>query len=362
VLVSASALLAAVYALVIPPAQAQKPLGPAENLDFEGPAEATGLPESWGGGGPEYELAIDKSVAHQGKQSGRVSYVGTGEPEKPGFGTLTQGISPDPFRGKRVRYSGYVRTKNVAGSAGLWMRVDGSEQGRSLSFDNMMDRGIVGTSDWKKYEIVLDVPKEATAIYFGMLVSGKGTAWVDDLHFEKVAPDTPVTDPNKRETAGNMDFEATFSGNRFPPSWGGGGAGYEITATKKAAHGGKQSGYIRRAKSESVEAGFGTLTQGVVADEFRGGSVRYTGYLRTEDVTGWAGLWLRVDGPAQGKPLAFDNMKTSHRAVVGTTDWKKYEIVLDVPEEATKIFFGMLLAGDGAAWVDDLKLEPAGPD
>lgn len=361
-LLTASALLVGMYALLTPAGLAQGLLGSPMNLDFESAARASGLPQGWGGGNPGYELAVDRTVAHDGKQSGRISYVGEGEPEKPGFGTLTQGISADAFRSQRVRYSGYVRTKNVEGGVGLWMRVDGPERGRSLSFDNMMDRRITGTMDWKRYEIVLDVPKEATAIYFGMLVSGKGTAWVDDLKLEEVTRDTPITDLRKRETAGNMGFEAPANGKGFPPAWGGGGAGYEITVGKKIAHGGKQSGRIRyTGQGEPAGPGFGTLTQGMPPDAFRGGSIRYTGHLRTENVSGWAGLWLRVDGPQPGRSLAFDNMKTSGRPVVGTTDWKKYEIVLEVPQEATWIVFGMLLSGKGTAWVDDLKLESAGP-
>jgi len=76
-------------------------------------------------------------------------------------------------------------------------------------------------------------------------------------------------------------------------------------------------------------------------------------------VSDWAGLWLRVDGP-KSEPLAFDNMQ--ERAIKGDTDWTKYEIVLDVPDHAAEIAFGLLLSGKGQVWMDDLKFEVVGKD
>jgi hypothetical protein len=41
-----------------------------------------------------------------------------------------------------------------------------------------------------------------------------------------------------------------------------------------------------------------------------------------------------------GTKLGFDNM--SDHAVKGTTDWKMYSVVLDVPDDAKNIFLGAL--------------------
>jgi hypothetical protein len=62
---------------------------------------------------------------------------------------------------------------------------------------------------------------------------------------------------------------------------------------------------------------------------------------------------MRVDGDR--RILGFDNM--DNRAVRGTTDWTMYSVVLDVPENAKNIFFGILLVGKGQVWADDLSLE-----
>jgi hypothetical protein len=89
----------------------------------------------------------------------------------PAFGVATATFPVDVARGKRVRYSGSIRTQDVDGWAGLWWRVDGPKG--VLAFDNMQGRGARGTTDWKRYEIQLPVDSLATNINFGVLMPGK---------------------------------------------------------------------------------------------------------------------------------------------------------------------------------------------
>jgi hypothetical protein len=49
-----------------------------------------------------------------------------------------------------------------------------------------------GTSDWKKYEITLDVPANTINIAFGVFL-GTGQGWVDDFQFETVGQDVSST-------------------------------------------------------------------------------------------------------------------------------------------------------------------------
>jgi hypothetical protein len=62
----------------------------------------------------------------------------------------------------------------------------------------MQDRAIEGTIDWKKYEIVLDVPEGSVDIAFGILLDGKGQAWVDDLQFDVVGKDVQTMDMSEK--------------------------------------------------------------------------------------------------------------------------------------------------------------------
>ncbi len=57
----------------------------------------------------------------------------------------------------------------------------------------MGDRPIKGTSEWKKYDVVLDVPSNSAAINFGILLAGTGEVWVSNLKFEVVDDSVPTT-------------------------------------------------------------------------------------------------------------------------------------------------------------------------
>ena len=125
-----------------------------------------------------------------------------------------------------------------------------------------------------------------------------------------------------------------------------------------AAPGGAPVGVLRSTVRKA--SGFGTLMQVVQARRYLGRRLRFSGDAAVQDVDGWFGLWLRVDGERQGQPLAFDNMES--RALVGDRGWGRYEVVLDVPDGATAIALGFLLVGTGTGRVSNLRLEEVGPD
>ncbi len=110
-----------------------------------------------------------------------------------GFGTEMQTISATDYRGQRVRFSALLRPTEVGRGAGLWFRVDAAD-GKVLAFDNMQSRPVVGTQNWKRYDVVLDVPENGQSIAFGILLVGKGKLGFDELRFEKVGKDVPTTD------------------------------------------------------------------------------------------------------------------------------------------------------------------------
>lgn len=135
-------------------------------------------------------------------------------------------------------------------------------------------------------------------------------------------------------------------------------AEYESGVEPDAAHTGHRSAYLKARKSD-VD-GFGTLMQDFRADQYRGKRVRLSASVKAEDVQQWAGLWMRVDRVSGETPLAFDNMQD--RPIRGTADWHNYDVVLDVSEEATGIFFGVLLTGPGKVWLSAVKFEVVGLD
>jgi C-terminal processing protease CtpA/Prc len=97
---------------------------------------------------------------------------------------------------------------------------------------------------------------------------------------------------------------------------------------------------------------FSTVTTFIPID-FLGQTVELRGFLRTRDVSEFAGLWIREDGYAL-RSLAFDNMQGKH--LNGTNDWIQYSIKLPLHPEARQLVFGALLAGSGAVWASDFEL------
>jgi C-terminal processing protease CtpA/Prc len=178
--------------------------------------------ENWFANGTTaaYVIGADRGVAHGGSASGHVASTSS---VTDGFGALTQVFRADQYRGKRVRFSAFVKTKDATTGAGLWVRVDGN--GGVLAFDNMSNRYIRGTTDWTKTSIVLDVPTDAVGVAIGLLMPGSGDAWIDDASFEVVGSDVASTNmmppaPNPAEAEqqrrryanapaapSNLDFE-----------------------------------------------------------------------------------------------------------------------------------------------------------
>jgi hypothetical protein len=107
---------------------------------------------------------------------------------------------------------------------------------------------------------------------------------------------------------------------------------------------------------------YAVLMQSIVADAYRGGKVKLTASLKTEDADAGT-IWMRVDR-APGSAIRFDNTMTrnSNGPLKGTAPWTTRTIVLEVPEEATSIHYGFLLQGYGRVWAKSFTIESAGAE
>ena len=165
-------------------------------------------PQGWylaGSKPAEYESGVDKQVQYNAHPS---AYLKSKATVSEGFGTLMQNFSADQYAGKRLRLTAFVRSEGVENWAGLWMRVDKGKD--SVAFDNMQDRPIAGSNAWREYTVVLDVPQNATGIFFGVLLSGSGEVWVNSVKLEPVGPEVPTTGSSatqRRDRPTNLDFE-----------------------------------------------------------------------------------------------------------------------------------------------------------
>jgi len=173
----------------------------ARILSFE--AEHTGsFPAGWSGN-PRETIAVDDKVVHGGKWSVRLER-GPNAQEK--FSTLIKGM-PIDFAGKTVVWRGYLRTERVTDCAALWAREDGDAG--SVAFETMPQQPpgeLKGTTGWTQYSISLPLHQEAKELVFGVLISGTGIAWADDL--ELLVDGKPVWEaPKKFKTVVDSDHE-----------------------------------------------------------------------------------------------------------------------------------------------------------
>ncbi|MFD1885542.1 hypothetical protein [Paenibacillus wenxiniae] len=164
-----------------------------------------------------YAIELDGTLVHTGRQSAHLYTVHPDQnqpvattPHEQQFGTLMQQFQAQAYHNKRMRLSGFVKTRAVVESCGLWMRVDDRYE-NVLQFDNMHNRLLTGDCDWNHYAIVLDIPLESTTIAFGVMLIGQGDVWIDSLRFEEVGRDVPLThlDPQADlpDAPQNLDFE-----------------------------------------------------------------------------------------------------------------------------------------------------------
>jgi hypothetical protein len=282
-----------------------------------------------------YEMGIDHDVVHGGVGA---AYLKSASATPEGFGTLMQTIQPGAFRGKRIRLSAAVRAGEVTGWAGLWMRVDGKD-GRVLAFDNMEDRAVRGSADWARHEVVLDVPDDAADIAFGLLLHGAGTVWLDDVSLSPVDGAVSVT-----QRANAQAWVAAGSAR----------ADYDMGEDAVSQKSGAASTAFLRSHEGASDSRFGTWMRNVPAAPWRGKRVRLSGWVEATAVSSWAGLWMRIDGPAR-EVLGFDNMQD--RPIRGDSPWTRYEVVLDVPDDAEAIAYGTLLQGAGSLRMADVAIE-----
>ena len=258
--------------------------------------------------------------------------------------------------------AGYLKSRDVAGWCGLWLRVDGPNG--MLGFDNMQSRVVQGTTDWTRHEAVLDVREAALRLAFGSVMKGAGQVWVDDFTLEVVDPkEVKLTNPQPAvtysERVSNLDFEAA-SGDAANPISGwkvraNGRESYSPRIVESGAHSGRASLEIKSTQ-QGTPVSF-VAQQDIAAGPYQGKRVRFRAYLKAEGVADEADVALGWFSSQSGDVFA----TTSGQGSKGTTDWQPQEVVLDVPADAEGLSLALILLGAGKLGVDDASLEIVDP-
>lgn len=149
--------------------------------------------------------------------------------------------------------------------------------------------------------------------------------------------------------------QATNVSRSLPQGWfrtGSAPEQYEMTV-QAATAGNARLSVVLKSKADADSSKFGTLMQQFQAAEYRGKAIRFGANVKARDVTGSGQLWMRVDDE-NGKVIAFDNMDS--RAIRGTTDWTRVEVILPVAATAQVISFGTMMKGKGEFAMTDVEI------
>jgi len=183
----ARAILAAICLALLSSVSGAMVAIPLINAGFESTKPGMfGNPEGWvsiqHAGDLSYTFRLDEAVRHDGARSVRIDNVG---PEP--FGSIYQQLPAAAHRGKRLRFSAWLRTENVRGSltgGGGVLILQAMRSGAPLAWNHMKDMPVAGSTEWKRYEVELDVPATADQIEVGAMLHGPGKLWLDDAELQ----------------------------------------------------------------------------------------------------------------------------------------------------------------------------------
>jgi hypothetical protein len=122
-----------------------------------------------------------------------------------GFVGAMQSFEAAKYLGRRVRFSALVKTADVGGFGGLWMRVDDHDR-PNAALATAQDHPVKGTADWSRQAVVLDASANAERISFGFTLNGAGQIWLTDPQFEVVGNDVPTTGRVLRDAPANLEL------------------------------------------------------------------------------------------------------------------------------------------------------------
>ena len=209
----------------------------------------------------------------------------------------------------------------------------------------------------------------AAAVAASNLPSGQQTPTVAGASGDSVSPtEVRAVAATATPTADSSDDKPkTRPGNVEAECWGLRGSApwdYVVTLDRNIRTSGSASALI---SAQRESGGYATMFQTSSATPVRGRRVEFSADIRTRGATEGANLLLRAED-ASGKTVAFDNMQSSYgadrrsdrfvnRGVMGNAEWSTQRVVVDIPESARVITYGVSLFGEGKAWIDNARIE-----
>jgi hypothetical protein len=236
--------------------------------------------------------------------------------------------------GKRILITGWLKSSKIQNWGSAFMIILGMD-GTLLKVDDMGDRPIHGTTDWQQIEFVTDVPSQTCFIYFGPDLYGPGELWGDDFQINLASPDARVTDDSTwRQSMSSPD---TYSEN----------------ADYHNLHDGHHTICLTYTPGDAAARGawtwWGQKVRPPDCDKYIGHTMRMTGWVKTENVSGHLEPTIRPwdNNRNYGK----DSMSRDN-SLRGTRDWTKFTVTCAVPDNTQHIDTAFIFWGSGKVWID----------
>jgi hypothetical protein len=247
-----------------------------------------------------------------------------------------------PHRGKRVRISAYLKTKDVERCAALQTVVMDAAM-RPLSIDVIGTPAVRGTTkDWVRCYSVTDVPPDAVQIQFAGAIWGPGTVWMDGFEIADVPLTVPTTNDGKWQAF--TPFMDRYSASPDAAVIRNGHATICLHSdgdVPKLAY----AAYMRRVLLPELAP-------------FVGRKMRIGAFIKAENVTTFAGIYSTVYRTNE-MVARYGNRETP--PVKGTLGWMRYSAEVNVPAGADSLELGVILHGAGKVWIDDVTMQPVDP-
>ncbi len=278
-----------------------------------------------------FGIGLDAAVIRTagGDASGFIR-IDTGMPNL-SEGTRSFNIPADFFRGKRIAFSGWIRSQAVENHARLRLGVWDADKKLMMEGSTAYNNPVHGDMDWRQYKIVADVPKDAADIMCTVSLAWPGEIWVDGLQIETVPNTEPVTD----DQLWNL-----YSPRRTL---------YESARDPSELRNGQPA--VRINSIGTLPDGTFCIYDRVERDigKYLGRRVRVTMWMKMEGISGTAYTAVRVrDGDQQ----VISRNQPGGPWVAGNADWRAFTTEAEIPQNAKYIDFGMTLNGAGKVWVD----------
>jgi erythromycin esterase len=132
---------------------------------------------------------------------------------------------------------------------------------------------------------------------------------------------------------------------------------FQIVTSNERPLSGKACALISRLPGKHYGEFAGNFSQRLDAMPYRGKKIRFRAAARAEGSGADNMSWLRLSIFRKGSgplSMAFDSLD---KYPVTSAEWRTYEIVADVPQDADSISYGLYLTGDGKAWLDVVSVE-----